>query len=280
VTRHRNAMTTSRYIHGTDPAEQARLSLLNDLLNASCLRELSLSGGERILDVGAGLGQLSRAMARAAGRAVVGIERSEEQLARARSLAAEAGEEGLVELRRGDALSFPLEPAEWGSFDLAHARFILEHVPAPERVVEQMVRAVRPGGRVVLCDDDHSLFRLFPEPPGFRAVFGAFVRSYDRNGNDPFVGRRLVALLSGAGARPRRFTWVSIACCAGEESFAGLVENVAGNLRGARDAIVATGAVGAGEVDAALAALAEFARRPDATIGYAFSWAEGLRPGA
>jgi SAM-dependent methyltransferase len=273
-------VTTSRYIHGTDPAEQARLSLLNDLLNASCLRELSLSGGERILDVGAGLGQLSRAMARAAGRAVVGIERSEEQLARARSLAAEAGEEGLVELRRGDALSFPLEPAEWGSFDLAHARFILEHVPAPERVVEQMVRAVRPGGRVVLCDDDHSLFRLFPEPPGFRAVFGAFVRSYDRNGNDPFVGRRLVALLSGAGARPRRFTWVSIACCAGEESFAGLVENVAGNLRGARDAIVATGAVGAGEVDAALAALAEFARRPDATIGYAFSWAEGLRPGA
>jgi SAM-dependent methyltransferase len=273
-------MSTSHYIHGTDPAEQARLSLLNDLLNASCLRELAVRSGERILDVGAGLGQLSRAMARAAGRPVVGIERSEEQLARARALAAEAGEDGLLELRRGDALSFPLEQAEWGSFDLAHARFILEHVPAPERVVEQMVRAVRPGGRVVLCDDDHSVFRLFPEPPGFRAVWDAFVRSYDRNGNDPYIGRRLPALLARAGARPRRFTWVPVSCCAGEASFPGIVENLAGNVRGARDAIAATGAVDAGELDAALDALAEFERRPDAALGYAFSWAEGIRPGA
>jgi SAM-dependent methyltransferase len=271
-------MSTSRYIHGTDPAEQARLSLLNDLLNASCLRELALAGGERILDVGAGLGQLSRAMARAAGRPVVAIERSEEQLARARALAVDAGEEGLLDLRRGDALAFPLEAAEWGSFDVAHARFILEHVPAPERVVGQMVRAVRPGGRVVLCDDDHSLFRLYPEPPGFRAAFKAFVRSYDRNGNDPYVGRRLPALLAAAGARPRRFTWVSVASCAGDASFGGIVENVAGNLRGAREAITATGGVDDAGLDAALAALAEFARRPGAAVGYAVAWAEGIRP--
>jgi SAM-dependent methyltransferase len=269
----------SRYIHGTDPEEQARLSLLNELVNASCLRELAVAPGERILDVGAGLGQLSRAMARAAGGAVVALERSEEQLARARALAREAGEEGLLELRRGDALSFPLEAGEWGRFDLAHARFLLEHVPAPERVVEQMVRAVRPGGRVVLSDDDHSLLRLHPEPPGVRAVWEAFVRTYDRNGNDPYVGRRLAALLHGAGARPRRYTWISVAACAGEPSFDGLLENLAGNLRGAREAIAATGAVAEGEVDAALAALGELGGRPDAAIGYAFPWAEGVRPG-
>jgi SAM-dependent methyltransferase len=267
----------SRYIHGTDPEEQARLSLLNDLLNASCLRELAVAPGERILDVGAGLGQLSRAMARAAGRAVLALERSEEQIARARALAREAGEEELLELRRGDALSFPLEAAEWGRFDVAHARFLLEHVPAPERVVEQMVRAVRPGGRVVLADDDHSLLRFHPEPNGVRAVWDAFVRTYDRNGNDPFVGRRLAALLHAAGARPRHYTWISIATCAGEPSFEGILENLAGNLRGARDAIAATGAVTPGEVDAALAALRDLAARPDAAIGYAFPWAEGVR---
>lgn len=269
----------SRYIHGTDPEEQARLSLLNDLVNASCLRELAIARGERILDVGAGLGQLSRAMARAAGAPVVAVERSEEQIARARALAREAGEEGLLELRPGDALSFPLGAAEWGRFDLAHARFILEHVPAPERVVEQMVRAVRPGGRVVLSDDDHSLLRLHPEPPGVRAAWDAFVRTYDRNGNDPYVGRRLAALLHGAGARPRRYTWISVATCAGEPGFEGILENLAGNLRGAREAIAATGAVTAGEVDAAVAALRDFTGRPDAALGYAFPWAEGVRPG-
>jgi cyclopropane fatty-acyl-phospholipid synthase-like methyltransferase len=53
--------TSSEYIHGTHPDEQARLSLLNDLLNRGSLRELQLQGGERVLDVGCGLGQLARA---------------------------------------------------------------------------------------------------------------------------------------------------------------------------------------------------------------------------
>jgi hypothetical protein len=44
---------------------------------------------------------------------------------------------------------------------------------------------------VVLTDDDHSVLRLHPEPPGLLAVWRAFVRTYDRNGNDPYVGRRL-----------------------------------------------------------------------------------------
>ena len=53
-----------RYLHGSEPEEQRRLSLLNDLLNEGSLRALDLRGDEKILDVGSGLGQLSRAMAR------------------------------------------------------------------------------------------------------------------------------------------------------------------------------------------------------------------------
>ena len=67
-------MSESVYLHGTAPEEQNRLSLLNDLLNESAIQMMNLKGGERILDVGSGLGQLTRAMARAAGRTVVGIE--------------------------------------------------------------------------------------------------------------------------------------------------------------------------------------------------------------
>lgn len=43
----------------------------------------------------------------------------------------EQGEGGMIELRAGDAMRPPLAEAEWGSFDLAHARFVLEHVPDP-----------------------------------------------------------------------------------------------------------------------------------------------------
>lgn len=268
---------TSHYIHGTDPVEQARLSLLNDLLNAACLGAVAPRPGEALLDVGAGLGQLTRALARATGVRAVGVERSEAQRERAQALAAAAGERDLLDLRAGDALALPLSDDEWGAFDLVHARFLLEHVSAPERVVAQMVRAARPGGRIVLMDDDHTLMRLAPAPARFEAVWAAFCRSYDRNGNDPYVGRRLVQLLAGAGAAPRRSTWIPYAACAAEPAFAGLVANLAGNLAGARDAIAAGGAVSLADVDEVVADLARFARRPDASLGYAFPWAEGVR---
>src|SRR5688572_15383564 len=99
----------SQYIHGTDPEEQRRLSWLNDILNQASLERLGLGGAERILEVGSGLGQFARGMAkRAPNGKVLGIERSPEQLAEAIRLAREAGEEQLVEFRQGDALDLPL----------------------------------------------------------------------------------------------------------------------------------------------------------------------------
>src|SRR6266850_1948463 len=132
----RHMSAEAAYLHGTSPAEQGRLSLLNRLMNEAAMRELAIRPGERIVDFGSGLGQLSLDMARAAGVGAVGIERSEEQLARAER-------DPLLDLRRGDVTNPPLREREWGSFDLAHARFVLEHVLDPLTVVRHMVRAVR-----------------------------------------------------------------------------------------------------------------------------------------
>ncbi len=269
----------SHYVHGTGPEEQARLSKLNDLLNEASLAALRLRGGERILDVGAGLGQMARAMARAAGPngRVVGIERSAEQLREAQRRARAEGEERLVDLRQGDARALPLAEAERGSFDLAHARFLLEHVPDPEAVVRQMVLAVKPGGRVVLADDDHQLLRLHPEPAGLRPVWEAYCRSYDRAGNDPYVGRRLPALLHAAGASPRRAMWIPFGACAGDPAFPDFAENLAVILEQASWPIAATGLVSAADVTRAAAEVRAWAGRPDAVLWYAMAWAEGVR---
>jgi len=267
----------SHYLHGTGEREQGRLSRLNDLLNAATLRELALRGGERILDVGAGLGQLARAMGRAAGTVVVGVERSPEQIARALELARAAGEEPLLEMRVGDARRLPLREAERGSFDLAHARFLLEHVPEPGAVVKEMVRAVRPGGRVVLADDDHALLRLHPEPPGLRAAWEAYCRCYHRAGHDPYVGRRLPALLEEAGASPRRATLVPFGACAGDPDFPVFVENLAVILEQAASLAAATGLVLASEVERAAAEVRAFALRPGAVLWYAMPLAVGVK---
>jgi ubiquinone/menaquinone biosynthesis C-methylase UbiE len=270
-------MKSGAYVHGTDPEEQARLTQLNTLLNQGSLRELAPRPGERMIDIGAGLGQFARAVAKITGTRTVGVERSVQQIEEGLAQTRAAGEEHLLDLRQGDATDLALEDDEWACFDIAHARFLLEHVPRPLDVVKGMVRAVRPGGRVVLEDDDHAHLRLWPEPAGFAPVWQAYMRAYDRAGNDPYVGTRLVQLLHDAGASPRRCTWIFFGACAGESTFELYVENLAMILEQARTKIGESGIRGA-ELDAAVEALRAWKTLPDAAFWYAVHWAEGVRP--
>lgn len=267
----------SHYIHGTSPEEQRRLTKLNTLLNEASIAQAALAPGERVIDFGAGLGQFSRAIARETGTRVTGIERSAGQIAAALEQAHAAGESHLVDLRAGGVESPPLDDAEWATFDVAHARFLLEHVPDPLNVVRTMVRAIRPGGRIILADDDHDVLRLWPEPVGFEILWRAYQRSYDRHGNDPIVGRRLVQLLHQAGAQPTRNTWIFFGSCAGHADFEAYAINLAGVIAGALDDILATG-VPPEIARAALGELDAWRRRPDAAIWFAMAWAEGKRP--
>ncbi|HEV3449099.1 MAG TPA: methyltransferase domain-containing protein [Gemmataceae bacterium] len=271
---------SSSYIHGTAAEEQRRLAKLNDLINEASLKELALRSGKNVLDVGSGLGQFARLLARTAGRGArtLAIERDEQQLTEALRLARDEGEEGLVDFRRGDAMALPLRDDEWGTFDVAHARFVLEHVTHPLAVVTNMVRAVKPGGRVVLEDDDHDVLRLWPEPPGVRQVWEAYVRTYDRLGNDQFIGRRLVSLLHEAGAVPQRNTWIFFGGCQGHPAFTALALNMIKILEGARDTVLAQSFLNAEYFDAGIQALQAWRQRPEAALWYAISWAEGVRP--
>jgi len=267
----------SHYIHGYSSDEEHRLSLLNDVLNEASLRELGLQGGERILDVGSGPGQFTRAMARAAGRKgrVIGIERDAQQLAGASRLARDAGEENLVEFRQGDARNLPLRRDEWGAFDVAHARFLLEHVPDPAAVVSEMARALRPGGRVVVSDDDHESFRPWPEPAGFHRLWEAYLRSYDRLGNDAYIGRRLVLLLYDAGLRNIRNSGVFFGGCAGTPAFHAVADNLIGTLVGARELILSGGLLDETAYTAGMEGLNQWKAHPAGALWYATCWAEG-----
>jgi hypothetical protein len=104
------------------------------------------------------------------------------------------------------------------------------------------------------------------------------MRAFDRLGNDPYVGRRLVELLHAAGARPARATFLFFGACAGEPAFAQLVDNMASLVAGAREPIIADGLLPASEFDGALAELRRFRERPDGAFWYAVSWAEGMKP--
>ena len=141
-----------------------------------------------------------------------------------------------------------------------------------------MVRAVRPGGRVVLEDDDHDLLRLWPEVPSFERLWRAYVHTYDRLGNDPYVGRRLAEMLHAAGAPVARNDMLFFGSCAGDEAFPAMVANFAGLVEGAPEEILAATSLAREELERGLTDLREWSRLPDAAMWYATCWAEGRRP--
>jgi len=275
-----NSETTinSHYIHGSLEEEQRRLSLLNQLMNKVCLEKIALRGDEKILDMGSGLGQFDLAIAKSENfqGQILGIERDLQQLATAqKNLSATPFDH--IEFRQGNAFHPPLSEAEWGSFDVAHTRFLLEHLPQPEKVVQQMYQAIRPGGRVVVVDEDHDIFRVWPEAPGFRDLWLAYVRSYERLGNDPFIGRRLVSLLHQAGCRDIRNTFLFFGSCAHDPHFQLFMDNFIGLIVGAKELMLQQGLLTDYTYRESLDQLQKWRKLPDAAIWFAMSYAEGVK---
>jgi ubiquinone/menaquinone biosynthesis C-methylase UbiE len=97
--------------------------------------------GELILDVGAGTGHFAFDLATSGGM-VVGMDVSTPMLAVAQ------GKGTSVHLLQGDASALPVATE---SFDLVFSVTTLEFVAHRQRAVQEMWRALRPGGRLVVA---------------------------------------------------------------------------------------------------------------------------------
>lgn len=119
------------------------------VVRALALREVH--PGDRLLDVGCGTGSLAIDAA-CAGAQVTAVDRSVAMLAVAREKAARAGV--TVDFREGDAAA-PAAPGD-GGFDVAAATFVLGELSRDEATlaVRRMAEAVRPGGRVIIADEE------------------------------------------------------------------------------------------------------------------------------
>jgi len=142
------------------PAQSAALlrSLRDDVYRrplAVALDRLGISQGWKCVDVGAGGGDVSVALAEIVGK--TGRVYAVDSDPRARDVAAAAAAEHsqvLAITQAGEDLLLP-EPV-----DLAFCRFLLLHVYDPAVVLDRMRRAVRPGGWVVAQEPITSAGRI------------------------------------------------------------------------------------------------------------------------
>ena len=121
----------------------------DDILRARAVTRI-VDPGQRVVDVGTGTGVLACELAQL-GLDVVGIDSSESMLEAARSKleGLRLPATGHIRFEQADAGALPFDD---GELDAAFAHMVLHYMPAPEVVVTEMARIVRPGGHVVIVD--------------------------------------------------------------------------------------------------------------------------------
>jgi ubiquinone/menaquinone biosynthesis C-methylase UbiE len=110
------------------------------------VRFAGIRAGQKVLDVGTGTGVVAITAARL-GATVAGLDLTPELLALARQSAPIAGLKD-IEWKEGDAESLPFPDA---TFDAVLSQFGHMFAPRPEVALKEMLRVLKPGGRIALA---------------------------------------------------------------------------------------------------------------------------------
>jgi len=154
-----------------------RYDTLNHLLSLGldrrwrrrAVREIGLTGSERVVDVCTGTGDLAFEALRAPSGAasVVGIDFAGQMLALARVKAQQAGLSSRAWFVRGDAMRLPCPDR---SADAVTIAFGIRNVLEPEVACGEFFRVLRPGGRLAVLE-----FGM-PRIPGIRTAYRWYFR--------------------------------------------------------------------------------------------------------
>jgi arsenite methyltransferase len=172
-----------------------RIYLTKDVVaqRAKTIRQLALSKGEHVLDIGCGPGFLCESIAAIVGGdgAVVGIDISPDLIALCRGRSSPKWLSYAV----GDATQIDRPDA---SFDVVVCTQVAEYVPNVDRVISEAFRVLKPGGRTVFVATDWDAVVWHSESPERMA---RVMKSWEAHCAHPHLPRSLANRLKGAGFR-------------------------------------------------------------------------------
>ena len=187
-----------QYVLGSDLAELARLDAQAAAIaqpTRHLLQAAGLRPGQRVLDLGCGLGHVSRLAAELVGPDghVTGLDADPRMLEEAERRCREAGV-GNVRFVEGDVRTW-----RGDEVDAVIGRLILFYLPDAADVVRHHAESLTPGGLAAFVDYDCGSTRSEPELPLFERLMGYVMAAFRSAGADPVVGARLGMILREAG---------------------------------------------------------------------------------
>ncbi len=178
----------------TDPGPHASLERMNRFQEAEARRiiaDLALPAGSRGLDVGCGVGLYALWLAEAVGEGgrVVAIEPEPAKVEAARALVADEAAGQRVAFEQGDATAIPLPD---GSVDWVWCGDVLHHIVETERALRELLRVLRPGGRVIVKESQVFSAMFLPGHPELerRIQLAEIRRTLDEGAGRSFQERR------------------------------------------------------------------------------------------
>lgn len=151
---------------------------------AHLYRRANLLRASHVLDVGSGTGTVTEEIAARTAGQVTGVDIDPAMVAFA------LARDRRADYQQGDAHDLPF-PDAW--FDVTVCHFVLMWCRDPDRAAQEMVRATKPGGCVLVCAEPDYGGRL-DHPALPLAKWQAL--ALRREGADPCLGRRLRALFA------------------------------------------------------------------------------------
>ncbi|MEI2616433.1 MAG: methyltransferase domain-containing protein [Thermomicrobiales bacterium] len=173
----------------------------------SLLNQAELLPGDRVLDLGCGSGTHFGWIAAIVGPEgrIVGVDADAENLEIARSRIAGQPWAGQIELHTGPMSSLPFEDT---AFDAVWCAGSLQYVADPVSAIREMVRVVRPGGKVAVQDVEMHPMMLGPMPDELLIALKDCLPRGDTGTDEGFVdwftGHKLRGYLLEAGLREVR----------------------------------------------------------------------------
>ena len=169
-------------------------------------RSLRASAGESILDLGSGPGFLACELAQEVGATgrIVAVDISSDMNSIASKRIAAAGLGDRVDILEGDATALAFADA---TFDAAVSTQVIEYLAEPDAALDQLVRVLRPGGRLVIIDTDWDSLVWAATDRGRAARIAA---AWNEHLPDPYLPRSLAPRLRAAGFEVREIRIVPI----------------------------------------------------------------------